>query len=316
MDDDLVIKAVENDDELHSVNDLMIKIHYGDYYEGMQWIESTGASFPDFRREHNRMAILDGQLAGALRITSHTIRIGEARLRMGGFGWVSTNPQYRKRGVARELIKDSLLYMKAYVLTDAKGKVFAYFIPRLTDNEFILDESGAWKREDCAALVHACASMAHDGYRARLRFVMPPEHCISRFLMQYRSTHETRLTREEGGMLAPVNMLECLESMLPEWENQLQLHNLTTNDCEVSLYIDKRSYRLRSHHGVIDITDNFVGKNRVGLTQQNFIHLLTGYRFLDDVLAERRRILTPDGRALLSALFPKRSPFVWPIDRF
>jgi hypothetical protein len=46
------------------------------------------------------------------------------------------------------------------------------------------------------------------------------------------------------------------------------------------------------------------------------MHLVTGYRFLDDVLAQRRRILSPEARLLLAALFPKRTPYVWLLDRF
>ena len=40
------------------------------------------------------------------------------------------------------------------------------------------------------------------------------------------------------------------------------------------------------------------------------------HRYLEDVLAQRRRILSPEARLLLAALFPKCSPYVWLLDRF
>ena len=87
---DPVIKAVETDDELHQANDLMAKAHCADYFSGMEWLSSTGQGYPDYLREHTRVALWGGRVAAALRITTDTIRIGEARLRTGGIGWVTT----------------------------------------------------------------------------------------------------------------------------------------------------------------------------------------------------------------------------------
>ena len=402
---ELQVRAVENKDEEHQAHDLMIKVHELDYFKWMQWMESTGIGFPGFRREHTRIALLNGQLVGALRLTSYTIRIGEARLRMGGLGWVTTNPRFRKRGVATALMEDVLHYMREHgyhvsmlfgipnfyhkfgystslaeyattvtvgelsdikvpkyklrkgkpgdisaiskihnqheddvacslirgrahisnqwrswenvqVMTNEQGKVFGYFVPRLKEQELILDEAGVLKREECRYLLHACAKLAHESYRDRIRFRMPPEHIVSRHLMQYRSNHVTCLTREEGGMLAVINPLETLESMLPEWEMLLQTHQLAVSDLELSFYIHKRSYRLRFHRGALDITEGVVGKNRIGLQNSDLVHLLTGYIHLDDILARQRRILSGDARTLLKVLFPKRTPFVWPLDCF
>jgi len=47
-----------------------------------------------------------------------------------------------------------------------------------------------------------------------------------------------------------------------------------------------------------------------------FVQLLSGYRYLEEVLESRRRILNGNGKALLRVLFPKRLPFVWPVDHF
>jgi len=44
--------------------------------------------------------------------------------------------------------------------------------------------------------------------------------------------------------------------------------------------------------------------------------LVTGYRPVEDILETSRSLIHPDARALLSALCPKRSAYVWPFDRF
>lgn len=402
---DLEIRGVANRDEQRQLHDLISKVHEPDYFRSVRWLDTAGVGFPGFRQEHSRVALLKGQLVGGLRMTSHTIRIGEARLRMGGLGWVTTSPEHREKGLARALVDDILYYMKEHgyhvsmlfgipnfyhkfgyttalaeynvkvqvgelsdvkapgyrlrkgkpgdisainkihslhedeiacslirerahvsnqwrdweqvqVLTNEKGRVFAYFVPRMLEQELVLDEVGVLKWEDCAALLDACAKLAHKAYRERIRFRVPPEHVVSRYLLQYRSFHETCLTREEGGMLAVINPLETLESMLPEWESRLQMHQLLAKDVEVSFYFERKSYRLRAHRGALDITEGVVGKNRLSLEHGDLVRLLSGYTHLEDVLSRHRRILNSDARALLEVIFPKRSPFVWPLDSF
>lgn len=109
---EIEVKPVETGEDLRLANDLMAKVHYADYFEALAWLESCGSGFPNYLREHTRIAMRQGQLAGALRLTTDTVRIGEARLKMGGLGWITTAPSHRHHGVARNLIEDALRYMK------------------------------------------------------------------------------------------------------------------------------------------------------------------------------------------------------------
>ena len=108
---DLVVRPLETDDELRLANDLMAKVH-GDYFSNLHWLETYGAGYPGFRREHTRIALWRGQLAGSLRLNTETIRLGEARLKMGGLCWVTTTPRHRRMGVCRALMFDTINYMK------------------------------------------------------------------------------------------------------------------------------------------------------------------------------------------------------------
>ncbi|MDQ1257518.1 MAG: family N-acetyltransferase, partial [Candidatus Hydrogenedentes bacterium] len=75
----LAVRGVETDDELAAANDLMAKVHCSDYFYGMNWLKSFGAGYPGYLREHTRIALWNGELAGSLRLNTETIRIGEAR---------------------------------------------------------------------------------------------------------------------------------------------------------------------------------------------------------------------------------------------
>lgn len=401
---ELEVRAPRHPDEIGFANDLMAKVYYRNYYEGLQQIRVFAKGYPGNRPEYTRLAYWNGELAGTLRVTADTIRLGEARLHMGGLGWVSTAEEHRHKGVARELILDTLQFLRtrgfhvamlfgipnfyhrfgftttlaeyqidlatvdataapahglrvrrikpgdvpliqrfhnhsdactacsliriaphisnrwdqwkeARVLTDDRGKVLAYFVPRRTAEGLNIDEIGFQDRSLCGPLLHACAAMATEEVTQQLRFHAPPEHPFIQYLLQFRSRHEMQVLRDEGGMMAFVNLGETLESMIPEWEAQLQISALRTLHVETTLVVDRVPYRVRAHRGALDITPA-PGQNKFSLTKPELMHLLTGYRYLDDILAQRRRILTPESRLLLQALFPKRSPYVWQLDRF
>lgn len=400
----LTLRGVTTDDELAMANDLMGRVHFQEYSPGARWLRESGAGYPGFRREHTRIAILQGQLAGALRLTTDTIRIGEARLRMGGLGCVTTAGPYRHQGVARELILDTLRYMRAHkyhvsmlfgipnfyhrfgfatslseyatvisvrealdvehlpckprdfkpgdiravqkihedndahipcslvrgaahianqwhrwketqVLMDEKGRVLAYYVPALLEDELQILDLGTHNYRFCGSLLHACARKAREQSCARIRFLAPPSHPLMQYLLRFRSVQETRIPRNEGGMMAFADLGETLESMIPEWELHLQNSELREQDVEVTLLIDRNPIRLRAHRGALGIAA-VSGANKVSLTTLDLVHLVTGFRYVEEILAAERRILTPSARALLETIFPKRHPYVWHNDRF
>ncbi len=401
----LVLRGVESDDELRLANSMMSAIHSRNPHEALQWLESSGAGYPGYRREHTRIVVCNGEVAAALRLTTDTLRLGEARLKTGGLGWVTTAGHHRHKGFARELIRESLQYMARHgyhlsmlfgipnfyqrfgfttsladyttvltareaaeveqpayrlrkskpgdiraiqkmhnandadiacslvrtgahianrwnvfgdsrVLTNAQGKVVAYFMPQSGEEVLRIMELGVTDRLSCGALLHACAQMAGQEHVGRLQFDAPPSHPFIQYLVQFKSTHQMRVQRNEGGMMAFVNLPETLEMLLPEWENLVQGTAVHEEHVEVTLLIERSPYRVRAHRGAIDIAPGVSGKNKVSLSSAEFMHLVTGYRYCEEILSVRRRTLTASARTLLHTLFPKRTPFVWAIDRF
>lgn len=400
---ELLTRGAENAEEMRLAAELMAKTQWN-YFDAIHWMESTGEGYPGYAREHTRMAFWNGEIAGALRLTTDTIRIGEARLKMGGLGWVATASRHRNKGVARTLIGDALHYMKLHqyhvamlfgipnfyhrfgfttslaeyatttavaeatqiphspyrmrsgkpgdipalqrihmvndaetacslvrsaahitnkwgrwkpvqVITNADGKVLGYFLAHGAEDTLYVDDLGIAELKHCGALIKACADAAAADYRSRIRFAGPPTHPVMQFLHQYKSTHEMQLTHNEGGMMAFINLEETLESMIPEWESLLSRSAARTLKTDLVLLVDKKAWRIRAHRGVLDAAQGN-GSNKLSLNPAELMHLITGYRYLDEILSTRRRMLSADAKLLLAALFPKRTPYVWGIDRF
>ncbi len=400
---DVIARGVETEEELRLANDLMAKC-FGDYFNSSRALETMGVNYPGFQREHTRVALMGTEVVGAHRINTDTIRIGEARLRMGGFGWVATSERHRRKGIASAMLQDSLHYMADHgyhvsmlfgipdfyhkfgyatalaeyvtsvdvleataiphqeyrirdgkpgdirsiqkmhdahdgavacsiirsgahitnlwerwkrlrVLTDVKGKMLAYFLPREHDRNLTIDEVGVQDWRACGAVLHACAGLAAEKCIPRVRFAAPPPHPFIRYLLQYRSVHETHIERNAGGMLAFVDLYETLESLIPEWENLLTRYAARETRAELTLIVDRKPCRIRANRGAIDVAA-VTGMNKVSVSSAEMIHLVTGYRHADDIYEARRRMVKPEARELFRVLFPKRTSYVWTMDRF
>ncbi|MBI4560303.1 MAG: GNAT family N-acetyltransferase [Candidatus Hydrogenedentes bacterium] len=105
---ELAIKEVESDEELRLACDLLCQERGSPNCETVALSRVEPWPLPSPPGEHIRIALRGGELAGALRINTETIRIGEARLKTACLGWVSTSPRYRGRGIAHRLIEDAL----------------------------------------------------------------------------------------------------------------------------------------------------------------------------------------------------------------
>jgi len=66
----------------------------------------------DKGRRHFRALEVNGERVSHLGIYDHVMRIGPARVKMGGIGGVHTQWQHRKKGYARIVMEDSLRWMK------------------------------------------------------------------------------------------------------------------------------------------------------------------------------------------------------------
>lgn len=399
----ITIRPVESRDELRMAIDLMATAHIDGDLAAKRWLEDCSWQYPAYRPEHTRIATHKGEVLSALRLTTDTIRIGEARLKMGGLGWVATSARHRRRGIGRRLIEDTLAYMREHgyhvsmlfgipnfyhrfgfvsalvdytilmdtseartfdnpfkpyyakpgeipiiqkmhnandsnavcslvrsaahmhnkwgrwnkwrLLKDDQGKAVAYLYAIVERDCLYVIEAGVGDPGVCAAVVREAARMAEAEEVPTIRFCVPPAHPLARFLAQFNSTHEARIDRDAGGMMAFINIGETLESMVPEWEALLGRSVARELRTEVTLIVDKSAYRIRANRGAVDVSTT-PGTCKLGLNAGELMHLITGYRHPADLLDERRCLITSDARILFNTLFPKRSPYVWRFDRF
>ena len=399
---EIAVKPVESSEELRKAIDLMARTHIHGDAPAMRWLEDCADQYPGYRREHTRIAVRNREVLGELRLTTDTIRIGEARLKMGGLGWVATASHYRRRGVCRQLIEDTMYYMREHsyhvsmlfgimdfyhrfgfttcladyavivdstealtfenpfkehiakpgdvaaiqklhnvndrgavcslirssghirnkrgrwsewrVLKDDQGKLMAYYVARPDGDTLHVHETGVDRLGVCAAVVASAGRFAEQEGCVRVRFHVPPSHVFARFLTQFRSVHEARLDRNGGGMMAFVNIAETLESMIPEWELLIARSAVRDLHTECTLLVNGAAHRIRSHRGAVDISST-AGPSKVSLSPVELMHLVTGYRYPEDLLDERRCLISTEGRALFTTNIPKRTPYVWIFDR-
>ena len=398
-----MIQAAENAEQVTLANALMANGHQPGHRAALRWIETCGAGTPEASPRHTRIALWNGSLAGALRVTTGTVRIGGARLRMGGLGWLTTSSRHRHKGIGRALLSDTLGYLRGQnyhvsmlfgipnfyrrfgfetvlreyawefgadsalpetagyrirngkpgdirsvraiherndgdlscslvrsaahitnrweqwkslqVVTDAQGRVLGYFLPGESEESCEIIEAGAENHQACAYILSTCAGIARRNMLGKVRFLGPAAHGFGSMAGEVLGAESLQHIQDAGGMMSFVNLDEALESMIPEWESRLLGTSLAGADTELCFVLRERSYRLHAHRGAIDISPG-TGKNKVGLGEGALLSLLTGYDDGAHFLERARRMLSPAARALFSALFPARSPYVWRLDRF
>jgi ribosomal protein S18 acetylase RimI-like enzyme len=86
-----------------------------------------------FRWRHARVVEVDGAVVGYVRIFDRRMWLRGARLRAAGIGSVGTHPDYRRRGLATALLRDTLALLRreGYHLSFLGSEVAAAFYERL-----------------------------------------------------------------------------------------------------------------------------------------------------------------------------------------
>ncbi len=203
----------------------------------------------------------------------------------------------------------------ARALLDASGVLAAYFMPQKAPGELHIKELGVTDRTSCDALLHAAVTMARETGLTRVRFHVPPHHAFARYLEEIDSIHQARHFGNREGMTALTDLDACLNAMLPEWSDRVRQNGLEGAQTECTLVVDEAAFRVVLDASGLCIKKGF-GLNRLRLSPGEFIRLLVGYSYPEDVLAKKVPRLKGEDYRFAMALFPKRTPFIWPIDHF
>lgn len=398
------IRGAQSLKERDQVRDLIYRSFYRQYPDGRRDMEHFLDNLPDFPLHHNRMLFVDNRLAACLTLYSYTVRLGEARLSMGGVAHVATDPACQKAGHAARLMANTMDYMEeekfqisclfgiadfyhrwgytsvfpehtitmtieealagseaggrerhlkpadlnavqrlhlhndtdtagsiirfsqhynsqwpkwenGRVLLDDRGKVVAYHQGNINGHEYQILEADLIDASWSAPLLHACALYARNAGATRLCFHLPPSHLLANFFLLFQSEHTMRVPRNCHGMMTIIHLSDTLKAMKAEWQHGMK-HQLPPDfSSEVTLIIDKEPWLIQSDHGDLEISQK-AGKNKLNLTLQEFTHLLVGFRSWNMIVPTGQSAMSPSTQSLLSVLFPRRSPYIWAMDRF
>ena len=203
----------------------------------------------------------------------------------------------------------------AKAILDASGVLGAYFMPQKAAEELHIKELGVTGRLSCEALLHAVMTMAHDEGLGSVRFHVPPYHPFAWYLQEVDSVHQARHFGNREGMVALTDLNACLNAMLPEWSDRLEQRGMADCQTECTLVVGKESFRVVLDESGLSVNKG-LGRNRLALSEQEFIRLVVGYSPPEDLLARKAPRLKGVDYRFAMALFPKRTPFIWPIDHF
>ena len=110
----ITVKSVETDEELRLANAFIANVAGPNSLAVRNWLDAHGSAYPGYQRDHTRIALSNDEIISALRINSETLRIGDARLKVGGLGWISIANKDIGSSFLNQLISDTLGYMKRH----------------------------------------------------------------------------------------------------------------------------------------------------------------------------------------------------------
>lgn len=203
----------------------------------------------------------------------------------------------------------------ATVLIDPRGRVEAYFLPRPGAGVLTVEEFGLRDTALMESLLAACAQAALDADCGRIRFRVPPGHPLHLPLATHPARIDGRDAAAVSGLFTVLDVGEALESLLPEWEQRIQDAGLADADTEVTMVVGRAAHRVRAHRGAVDVTPA-AGRNKVGVGPAELAALIAGTTPGSAVIDAGLWAVTAEARALFTAIFPPRTPWIWPQDRF
>lgn len=206
-------------------------------------------------------------------------------------------------------------WQTAQAIIDAHGKLRAYFLPRTGQRELIVEEVAAVDDAAAFAVLAACADRAQEEGLPWIEFLGPPVHPFHARLLSGSLGAFATQDANAAGVLAVVDVGETLEGLLPEWEERLRQSAFATQSSEFTLLVNRHPFRVRAHHGAVDISP-VAGRNKVSLDIPALAQLISGMQSGTDFLTTGRWAMSQEARAFFEELFPERTRYVWPRDRF
>lgn len=104
------IRAVTSRGELESAFEIWPAV----FPENQAFFQDRLDNDPTYAMDTTWIAKLDGNIAAAIQIFPYWMWCGSQRLKVGGIGSVATLPEYRRRGLAQDILRLQSRWMKAH----------------------------------------------------------------------------------------------------------------------------------------------------------------------------------------------------------
>jgi hypothetical protein len=183
---------------------------------------------------------------------------------------------------------------------------------------FHLGEVVARDPEAADAVVAACRSWAVEDAREadRIEFVLPPEGPVAHAVAYEGGTFVGRHTRRGDFMARVLDVDRLMRQLRPELSARIRASRVAFRG-ELTLTTDEGTAALSvSADGVAVASGGDRADARADLPHGTLARLCLGAYEAADLLARLPRKPRPEIGALLQLLFPRRSPHVYPADRF
>lgn len=207
----------------------------------------------------------------------------------------------------------------ATVVRNGAGKMIAYWVEdeQKDENEksFTICELISEDASCYYQLMKHFNEIGHERDIHDIDFVLPQDHGFIQFIRRYGYTINVEFPRNGMMMSRVCNIKPLFEKMVPELEKRIHIQLGTDYSGDLSIITDKGTVTLVCTNGSLSLQEAPV-ENTLTISQEELIQMMTGYRFLNDVLVTPEGVKECGNEDLASILHPNREPFLWPTDHF
>lgn len=113
--DELVLKAPHPRRDREALVDLVAKVHIvgGSYFSARDWCQAHYIGHSNYDWATTRVGFIGDRMVTHYGVWGYQMRIGSARVRVGGIGAVTTHADYRKRGLMAQTTLAAIDAMRA-----------------------------------------------------------------------------------------------------------------------------------------------------------------------------------------------------------
>ncbi len=203
-----------------------------------------------------------------------------------------------------------------YVIVQ-KDKVVGYFVLDDRDDCCVVAEIGYDSFDVFPTMVKVFARVAISRRIERIEVCVPPDHPFVDHTVLYGADVTQTYPRNRDVMGAIINQRSLFEKMLPELSRRLAESALSDWTGKFAVLSDLEATVLSVRGGQVKLSGRSRKLDgRLKLTQEKLVQLVMGYRSVSSVVSETGVRLTGNIAAVLSVLFAKGFPYIWPTDHF